>query len=531
MNKLSLLFLVLLLSSCSQQRLYSLIAKTPKLDYEKPTDYRTFNDYQKDAIYLKELILRSYPRLETKISKPDFLKASDELVKKLGSVSSDLEFEAYLKKYIALLKDGHSYVQSFGLSIREETKYFCWSIYKEKEDWVITSIDSSMDTSIIASRLVSVNDIPIKEIEDRARNFENGENYYSTNRLFTRTVRYPKYWKALGIIEDENRISFSVIKNDTVEKFHLEAKAEFSVSRKKRKDRQYPFMAKQNNGYSYEINASEDFSYLQMNTSLDYVSFKDGISNYTSFWIRPFAKAYGKKMTEDAENFGQVLQKMFAEMNEKGINNLIIDLRYNSGGDERTGKQLIWYLTERTDIKGFTDMLHVSEYFKKTAKKDYKKYDALHKKKYNQSLPFGEINLTKEFYDQPYFYNITQEDSPYLLDASIPKFKGNVYVIVNSGTFSAAQCLATTISDNDLGTIVGTPTGNMPTCQTGASVLKLPNTKTILQLSYTYMERPDTSKNYELALFPDIEVYLSFEDFNNGKDPRFETILDMIKKD
>jgi len=471
MNKLSLLFLVLLLSSCSQQRLYSLIAKTPKLDYEKPTDYRTFNDYQKDAIYLKELILRSYPRLETKISKPDFLKASDELVEKLGSVSSDLEFEAYLKKYIALLKDGHSYVQSFGLSIREETKYFCWSIYKEKEDWVITSIDSSMDTSIIASRLVSVNDIPIKEIEDRARNFENGENYYSTNRLFTRTVRYPKYWKALGIIEDENRISFSV--------------------------------AKQNNGYSYEINASEDFSYLQMNTSLDYVSFKDGISNYTSFWIRPFAKAYGKKMTEDAENFGQVLQKMFAEMNEKGINNLIIDLRYNSGGDERTGKQLIWYLTERTDIK----------------------------KKYNQSLPFGEINLTKEFYDQPYFYNITQEDSPYLLDASIPKFKGNVYVIVNSGTFSAAQCLATTISDNDLGTIVGTPTGNMPTCQTGASVLKLPNTKTILQLSYTYMERPDTSKNYELALFPDIEVYLSFEDFNNGKDPRFETILDMIKKD
>jgi len=530
MNKLLLLFSILLLSACSRQKLHRLISKTPKLDYEKPIDYKSLNDYQKDAIYLKELILRSYPRLETKISQNDFLKESNELVEKLGEVSTDFEFQTHLKRYLALLKDSHTDTPNFNYTIFEDKKYFCWSLHKEKEDWLISSIDRSTDTSVVGLRLVSVNDIPMEEIEKQVRNFENGENYYATNEQFRRMVASPKYWKALGIIENKDSVSFSVIKNDTIEKFYLEAKPECSVFRKKIKDRRYPFTRRQNGGYSYKIDASENFSYLQMNTSLDYVSFKDGINSYTSFWIRPFARAYGKKTTKDARDFGKVLQKMFAEMNAKSIDNLIVDLRYNGGGDERTGKQLIWYLTERTDIKGFTEILQVSEYFKTAVKKDYKKYNLLYENKYDKSLPFDEINLTEEFFDDPYFYNITKEDSPYLLDESIPKFKGNVYVLVGSRTHSAAQWLATTISDNNLGTIAGTPTGNMPTCQTGSSTLKLPNTKTLMMLSYFFAERPDTDKNDEVALFPDIEVYKSLEDIYNGEDTQFEMILDMIKQ-
>jgi C-terminal processing protease CtpA/Prc len=48
---------------------------------------------------------------------------------------------------------------------------------------------------------------------------------------------------------------------------------------------------------------------------------------------------------------------------EQNITNLIIDLSYNTGGDERLGKQLIWYLTEK-EPKGFTEYLNNSDYFK-----------------------------------------------------------------------------------------------------------------------------------------------------------------------
>jgi len=131
----------------------------------------------------------------------------------------------------------------------------------------------------------------------------------------------------------------------------------------------------------------------------------------------------------------------------------------------------------------------------------------------------------KGVFFQPYFNDITKQGSPFLLDNSIPRFKGNVYVLIGPKTFSAGQYLATTISDNNLATIIGTPSGNKPTCQTGASLLKLPNTKKIITMSYTFGERPDTTKNNEDSLHPDIEIYQTLEDVINGKDIQFQYIL------
>src|SRR5690606_18357901 len=144
------------------------------------------------------------------------------------------------------------------------------------------------------------------------------------------------------------------------------------------------------------------------------------------------------------------------------------DLSYNTGGDERTGKQLIWYLTEKQP-KGFTEYINNSEYFKVQIKEDYKKYNELYKLKFQTDLPKGEVNITKKLFDEPYFNDITKEKSPFLLDNTIPKFKGKIYVIISPQTFSAGQVLATTIADNKLAIIIGKSTGNKPTSQTGAS--------------------------------------------------------------
>jgi hypothetical protein len=40
------------------------------------------------------------------------------------------------------------------------------------------------------------------------------------------------------------------------------------------------------------------------------------------------------------------------------------------------------------------------------------------------------------------FANITKEDSPFLLDKTIPKFEGKIYLIISPQTFSAGQVLA-----------------------------------------------------------------------------------------
>ena len=88
--------------------------------------------------------------------------------------------------------------------------------------------------------------------------------------------------------------------------------------------------------------------------------------------------------------------------------------------------------------------------------------------------------------------------------------------------------MATTIADNKLATVIGQPTGNKPTTQTVVSNIKLPETKMIVHISNAFIERPDTTKNDEIALYPEIEIYPTFNDFINGKDVQFEYIINTI---
>jgi len=518
-----------ILSACSQNNVMRLMSKTPKLEIEKPDNYKDLNDYQKDVVYLSGLILQTYPRLDTKIEIVDFHAKTNKLISDLANTNSDFDFSIKLKRYLALLRDGHSSFSDGGLYSKDK-KHFGWYLINEGEDWRISSIDKSVDSTIIGAKVVSIEGHPMKEIEAYARSFESAENQHFSNFQFQSKVRYPKYWKALGIIDKEDEISFTVRINNDIKTIKLHAKDKLDYYQIKKKKREFAFTRKQNNGYSYKIDTTENYAYLQMNTSLDYVSIKSELKNYTNFFVRPFAKVFLKKQKKDALNFGETLQSLFGEMHEKGIENLIVDLRNNTGGDERTGKQLIWYITENTQITGFQDYLQVSTFFKKTAKSDFKKYNKLYSEKYGKQLPYAEINLTKEFFFQPYFYEISKPGSPFLLDNSIPRFKGNVYVLIGPKTFSAGQYLATTIADNKLATIVGTPSGNKPTCQTGASLLKLPNTKKIITMSYTFGERPDKTKNNEDSLHPDFEIYQTLEDVINGKDIQFEYIVKELIK-
>jgi len=527
---LMIMMILSFFSSCSQKKMMTMMATTPKIVYDK-SQTQGLNNYQKDAIYLMEVIRQAYPRLEEKLPGNTFEKEKIQLLEDLSVINNDLDFEIRLQKFVALLKDGHSKVEVDYFA--SKAGLFPVAFFKENDKWVLANINHTVaDSSAIGSQIISVNRIPMNEIESRAEKLENGENEYWTNLLFSSHQRSAAYWEALGVINANDRKLDIIINKDGVEKsYTIYPDAEAKGYPLQIKPGNTPFTRKQNEGFFYKTDKDANYAYLQMNTSLDYVSLKSEIAGYTNFFFRPFALAYLKKQKKDARNFGLVLQALFKEVNEKGIDNLIIDLRHNTGGDERTGKQLLWYLDNTANIKGLTTYVNVSDYFRQTVKKDYKKYNREYEKKHGIKIPYKEINLNEELFGYNYFDDVTQKGSPYLLDASIPKFKGKVYVLIGNITFSAAQMLATTIADNKLAVMVGQPIGNKPTSQTGYSHFKLPHTKKIVNLSYMYMVRPDQSKNKERSLFPDIEIDSSFQDFINGRDAGFDYIMQEIGKD
>ncbi len=517
-----------LLTSCSKQSLIKLMYKTPKIDYLKPVGFNSFSDFHKDAIYTVAIIKEAYPRLYEKL--PDFDEKSNQFIKKASQTISEKEFDVLLKKYVAILEDGHSAYQiDFGKY--DKTSYGI-GVFKERESWIISNIEKGIDSAVIGKKIISINNMPIKEIEKKIIEFESGENKYWKNLQFISHHYYPSYWEALGVNTAKNRNLNFIVEND-------EGFSEFTLIDKEIKDikwykvkwakSKFKYMFKQNNGFYDSISKKQNFAYLQMNTCLDYVCVKSEIGKYTNFITKPIALNFFINKDVRNANFGKFLQSFFKNVHEQKIDNLIIDLSYNSGGDERLGKQLIWYLTENEPEK-FKIYLHNSKYYKTLIKRDFKEYNALYKEKHQTDLPKGEVNITEKLFQEPYFEDITKEKSLFFLDKTIPKFKGKVYLLIGPQTFSAGQVLATTIADNHLATIIGKPLGNKPTTQTGGLAFKLPNTKKIISLSYIFMERPDTTKNEENSLFPDLEIQNTFQDLLNGDNKVMEYILSQSQK-
>ncbi|MBA0883010.1 S41 family peptidase [Flavobacterium undicola] len=531
MNKKFLLvsaLLSILLNSCSKQSLMKMVIKTPKIDYKNSVGFKSFSDFHKDAIYTVEIIKETYPRLYEKI--PNFDEKSNQFIEKASQTVTEKKFDIILKKFISILNDGHSNY-SIDFNKYDKTRYGL-GIYKEKENWVIGNIDKEVDSTIIGKKIVSINNIPIKEIEQKIIEFESGENEHWKYFQFLSHYSFPSYWEAIGVNKPENKeLNFVVENPEGISSFILKDKEKTKIKgyNVKPKKPKYRFTFKQNNGFYDTIFKSENIAYLQMNKCLDYVAINSEIRNYTNFITRPIATHFFIKKEVREANFGKYLQSFFKKIQEQKIENLIIDLSYNTGGDERLGKQLIWYLTEK-EPNGFKEYINNSEYFKTQIKKDYRKYNALYKVKYQTDLPKGEVNITEKLFNEPYFENITKENSPFLLDKTIPKFKGKVYLIIGNQTFSAAQVLATTIADNHLATVIGKPLGNKPTTQTGSSAFKLPNTKKFISISYVYIERPDKTKNQEKSLVPDIEIHNTFQDLLNGNNRVMEYILNEIKR-
>ena len=527
MKKIFSIFILLLIVSCSQQKIYQLITKTPKLEYQKPADFNKLNDYGKDAVYLSHVIETAYPRIFEKI--PDFKQRANEFIKKSSNISNEKEFDIELKKFISLLEDGHS---NYNLDFKKYDKeFFHMFLFREKNSWIIGNIDKNIDSLVIGSKILSINNYSIAQIEDSIRRFESGENDEWKFQGFASHFAFPTYWEALGFSNNYKVLNIvSENKDGTLNNFKLKANSKSNAYKVVTAQPKYRFTLKQNNGFYNYFDPEKRFAYLQMNTSLDIVSLKDGIGNYTNFITRPIAMAYLRSQNKDAKSFGLFLSEFFSKVQQDKIETVILDLSYNTGGDQRPGKQFVWYIARDQEIKRFQESIQNSEYLKKQIKNDWKEYNDLYIKKYSKEMPYKEINLTTEFHNEPYFDDITKKDSPFYLNKEIPKFDGKVYVITSPTTFSAAQMLATTISDNHLAKIIGRPSGNKPTSQTGASGFKLPNTKKIISLSYLFMERPDTSKNTDITLYPNVEIYKTFDELMKGENKIIDYIIDDTNK-
>lgn len=160
--------------------------------------------------------------------------------------------------------------------------------------------------------------------------------------------------------------------------------------------------------------------------------------------------------------YRDLLRKMFTEIKDSGIKNVAVDVRDNGGGNSLV-------------INSFFEYLDIDSFRESTSK-----------------VRLGPFVLD---FDDALVKNVRQDD---LL------FRGNVYVLTSSESFSSAMMFPQFVKDNGIGKIIGETPANNPNGYGDVVAYFLPKSRIFMQISFKKFCRvnQDTTEKFVEPDFP-----------------------------
>ncbi|PQJ79275.1 S41 family peptidase [Polaribacter porphyrae] len=184
------------------------------------------------------------------------------------------------------------------------------------------------------------------------------------------------------------------------------------------------------------FNFSNKINYQKINDSVGYISFKR------------------MDIYKNLKGYEEFLKTVFSNIQKDKIQKLVIDVRNNPGGNSVIGEKMIDYINDKPFRYSGGKKWKVSKAYKKHFKKMFPFY----------ARPFLKSDTTiKEYFNSPN-NTILNKTTNYLIKK--PKknnlrFSGNIYLVVDNGTFSSANIFANAIEDFNMATIIGEKTGEV----------------------------------------------------------------------
>lgn len=211
------------------------------------------------------------------------------------------------------------------------------------------------------------------------------------------------------------------------------------------------------------------------------------------------------------EKFEEFLAETFEEINKEKLDNLIIDLRKNGGGNSRLGDLLIEYIYDGKYTQANSMDVKISdqiiEHYTNLMRETNEDKEEIEKLKSEYMKYKGEC------------YTYKGQPSRKFLDN--PKFQGDVYFLIGRRTFSSAVMLASTVKDYNIGYLIGEETGGIASHYGDLYQFGLPNTHLKIFVSHKYFTRPnglDTGR----GVLPDYDIN------DLGKRDALEIALEII---
>ena len=227
------------------------------------------------------------------------------------------------------------------------------------------------------------------------------------------------------------------------------------------------------------------------------------------------------------------LDSIFTSIKKQNVKNLIVDVRYNGGGNDPNDLVTYSYLTNRN----FSENKEAWISFNKIP---YLKYNS------NRRLPYllkliGVGIYNKQFRRQfpkeidGRFYQDSTSDDHKIRTPNKNAFNGNIYLLVSPRVASAGSLFAAMVAGNENTVVIGEETMGGYYGHNGHIELdyKLPKSKLEIGFFVVNLDQDVPKKSnqkYNRGIIPDFHVTQNYDDYLNQKDTQMTFVIDLIKK-
>ncbi len=430
------------------------------------------NLFQEDFAYFTNTLKEAHPNIYDGM--PDFDSETEKVMQELAKVSDISEFKLLLTRFTHKLKDGHS-----GLSIFENLgdSSYPISLWWHETGWYLDLTDAD-HKGYLGAKVLSINGYDTDEVMQALIELSPGENIYYHRKLASFLLRHPTYLELLGFGSEDGALHLSLDqdgKTASIELLNKESHNLWNTQKTGITKNQYI-------NYWGQALPEDKLFYLQFNSFSDH----DGSDSY-AHW-----KAF--------------LGGVFSEIEEHQIDRLVIDLRENGGGNSMLGNILLGFCSLPDTLKNFSAEVKFGELFLEN---------------YDMDITTLREKITDELGDEPadefpliinyaadsgkisskHYHDLIDND---LELKQIPKYQGDIIILIGSQTFSSAVMFATICKDNGLASLIGSPTGGKPSCYGDILSFRLPNTQSPCIVSHKYFRRPNPEFDSDDSLYPDI---------------------------
>lgn len=504
------------------------------------------NIYQKDLVYLAEKIKEIHPTLTPNefkyIDVDEFDKLAIETYYKLSEMQEKNDDNKYkfiylASKLIAKLNDGHSGLPEF--KYRKEPTLPVLLKWFGEELYIINAVKKYKNLK--NKKVLKIGNIAPGIIKENVNEFISGDNQFHRNYFMNGIFICKKaILELLNLTGENNNVLIEYEDNGKINQITLSANKNWS---------QYIYLLVE----LYKNN----FGKTDLTTSVKGAIWFKSLEEYNAMYFQ--LNKFFDSQTWSGYNFDfkNIFNELFTEIREKGLKYLVIDLRNNNGGVPYLAYQLLSYIKNEKSksLNTYYSYYRPSEFYYSNLDEDPELYKEdiengnlllkelaiyLYDEKYivdDKNINIndnGTINLPEYFiFNVKKFYSEGIEyESPYYMpypDEDL-QFDGELYLLIGNKTASMGSTLSYIVKDNGYGKLIGEPTGYSSVSHPGAYSLTLPNTSQTLYLnSYMHVRTDEEARKREPdAIYPDIHIPTTFEDYINGIDPCWEYLVENV---